>query len=216
MKSIKYLLFGTVAIAALGFTTAASADEINHTVTSSDTLTGLSLKYYGDTDHVQTIADANDIANIDMIFDGEVLTFDTDAAAGSTKAAESEAVSSESENTAAATTAAAATTEADDAASSESGTVMYMTATAYSYAEGAIGGGYYTATGQDLRSNPTAVAVDPSVIPLGTRLYVEGYGEAVACDTGGAIQGNIIDVHFADPSQAEAWGRQTVKVTVLN
>ena len=61
-----------------------------------------------------------------------------------------------------------------------------------------------------------AVAVDPSVIPLGTRLYVEGYGEAIASDTGGAIKGNIIDVHFPTNAQCEQWGRRTVQVTILD
>lgn len=101
------------------------------------------------------------------------------------------------------------------AANNGGGQVLYMESTAYSYAEGAIGGGTVTALGQNLASNPMAVAVDSSVIPLGTRLYVEGYGEAIASDTGGAIKGNIIDVHFADPSACNAWGRRLVKVTIL-
>lgn len=103
-----------------------------------------------------------------------------------------------------------------EVASQPAGTrVLYMESTAYSYAEGSIGGGTITALGQNLVSNPMAVAVDPNVIPLGTRVYVEGYGEAIASDTGGAIQGNIIDVHFADPSQCSIWGRRMVKVTIL-
>lgn len=108
--------------------------------------------------------------------------------------------------------------EAEAAAetSTPQGETMMMESTAYSYAEGDIGGGTVTALGQDLTQNPMAVAVDPSVIPLGTRLYVEGYGEAIASDTGGAIQGNIIDVHFADPGQLSAWGRRMVKVTILS
>src|SRR5699024_5832372 len=55
-----------------------------------------------------------------------------------------------------------------------------------------------TATGIDLNKNPNAkvVAVDPSVIPLGSRVWVSGYGEAIAGDTGGAIKGNRIDLHF--------------------
>jgi 3D (Asp-Asp-Asp) domain-containing protein len=61
-----------------------------------------------------------------------------------------------------------------------------------------------------------AVAVDPNVIPLGTRLYVEGYGEAIASDTGGAIQGNIVDVHFSTYAECIAWGRRTVQVTILD
>ncbi|MFC0360443.1 3D domain-containing protein [Enterococcus canintestini] len=100
--------------------------------------------------------------------------------------------------------------------SQPSGQTMMMEATAYSSDPAdALGGGSITATGQNLLENPMAVAVDPSVIPLGTRLYVEGYGEAYAVDTGSAIQGNIIDVHFSTAGQCEAWGRRQVKVTIL-
>ncbi|HET9508741.1 MAG TPA: 3D domain-containing protein [Gaiellaceae bacterium] len=56
-------------------------------------------------------------------------------------------------------------------------------------------------------------AVDPSVIPLGTRLYVPGYGEAVAADTGGAVRGATIDLWFPTRGQALAWGRRTVVIT---
>ncbi|MBO0439527.1 3D domain-containing protein [Candidatus Enterococcus ikei] len=96
-----------------------------------------------------------------------------------------------------------------------SGQKMMMEATAYSCNEGFIGGGNLTAMGQDLRVDPMAIAVDPSVIPLGTKLYVEGYGEAIASDTGGAIKGNIIDLHFSDVSQCIEWGRRQVEVTIL-
>ncbi|MFD2694726.1 peptidoglycan-binding protein [Sporolactobacillus shoreicorticis] len=74
-----------------------------------------------------------------------------------------------------------------------------------------------TATGINLLQNPNAkvIAVDPSVIPLGTKLYVEGYGYAVAGDTGGAIKGRKIDVFFNDNSSALQWGRRTVKVKIL-
>lgn len=100
--------------------------------------------------------------------------------------------------------------------SQPSGQTMMMEATAYSSDPAdALGGGSITATGQNLLENPMAVAVDPSVIPLGTHLYVEGYGEAYAVDTGSAIQGNIIDVHFSTAGQCEAWGRRQVKVTIL-
>jgi 3D (Asp-Asp-Asp) domain-containing protein len=58
------------------------------------------------------------------------------------------------------------------------------------------------------------VAVDPSVIPLGTRLTIPGYGEGVAADTGSAIQGLAIDLWFPTEAQALAWGRRTVTVTL--
>jgi 3D (Asp-Asp-Asp) domain-containing protein len=58
------------------------------------------------------------------------------------------------------------------------------------------------------------VAVDPSVIPLGTRLTIPGYGSGVAADTGGAIQGATIDLWFPTVAQARAWGRRTVTISV--
>lgn len=97
-----------------------------------------------------------------------------------------------------------------------SGQTFIMESTAYSSDPAdTLGGGTVTATGQNLLTNPMAVAVDPNVIPLGTRLYVEGYGEAIASDTGGAIQGNIVDVHFPTYEQCVQWGRRQVKVTIL-
>jgi len=60
------------------------------------------------------------------------------------------------------------------------------------------------------------VAVDPNVIPMGTRLYVEGYGEAIAADQGGAIKGNRIDLFFDSRQEALDWGMRTVEVTILS
>ncbi|MCI3197823.1 LysM peptidoglycan-binding domain-containing protein [Bacillus sp. HU-1818] len=93
---------------------------------------------------------------------------------------------------------------------------LTVTATAYSANDGGISG--VTATGVDLNKNPNAkvIAVDPKVIPLGSKVYVEGYGEATAADTGGAIKGNKIDVFVPKTSDAHNWGVRTVKVKVLN
>lgn len=97
------------------------------------------------------------------------------------------------------------------------GTKLTMVATAYSSdPRDSQGGGNITATGQNLLANPMAIAVDPNVIPLGTKLHVEGYGVAYAVDTGGAIKGNIIDIHFPTYEQCVAWGRRTVTVTILS
>ncbi|GFI61747.1 cell wall-binding protein YocH [Clostridiales bacterium] len=60
-----------------------------------------------------------------------------------------------------------------------------------------------------------AVAVDPSVIPLGTQLYIPGYGIGTAEDTGGAIEGNRIDLCYNSATEAFAWGKQTVTVYIL-
>jgi uncharacterized protein YabE (DUF348 family) len=97
----------------------------------------------------------------------------------------------------------------------ETGTEFYVTATAYTaYCNGCSG---RTATGYDLRANPNAkvIAVDPRVIPLGTKVYVEGYGYAVAADTGGAIKGNKIDVFMSSKADAYRWGRKKVKIKIL-
>lgn len=58
------------------------------------------------------------------------------------------------------------------------------------------------------------VAVDPTVIPLGTRMFVPGYGNAVAADVGSAVKGNIIDLWMPSRAKALAWGRRTVTITI--
>jgi 3D (Asp-Asp-Asp) domain-containing protein len=68
-----------------------------------------------------------------------------------------------------------------------------------------------TATGMPVGQG--VVAVDPSVIPLGTRMYVPGYGNGVAADVGGGIKGDIIDL-WMTPTQCAAWGRRTVTITL--
>jgi peptidoglycan DL-endopeptidase CwlO len=75
----------------------------------------------------------------------------------------------------------------------------------------------YALRGTTATGIPTSwgvVAVDPSVIPLGTRMTVPGYGEGVAADTGGAVKGLIIDLWFPTREQALAWGRRTVTITL--
>lgn len=70
-----------------------------------------------------------------------------------------------------------------------------------------------TATG--VKPQIGVVAVDPKIIPLGTRLYVEGYGQAIAGDTGGAIKGNKIDLFLPNRGDCMRFGRQKVKVRVV-
>ena len=69
-------------------------------------------------------------------------------------------------------------------------------------------------TSSGVPTGPGVVAVDPSVIPLGTRMTVPGYGEAIAADTGGSVIGNTIDLWFPTLAQAHAWGRRTVTITI--
>ena len=58
------------------------------------------------------------------------------------------------------------------------------------------------------------VAVDPRLIPLGTKLHVPGYGPGLAADVGYAIKGRIIDLWFPSTAKARAWGRRTVTITI--
>ncbi len=85
------------------------------------------------------------------------------------------------------------------------GRTLVVTATAYSLPG-------HTATGMPVGWG--VVAVDPSVIPLGTRLHVPGYGNGVAADVGSGIHGRMIDLWFPTLAQARAWGRRTVTVTL--
>jgi len=84
---------------------------------------------------------------------------------------------------------------------------IIMEATAYTWT------GNRTATGT--WPSRGTVAVDPRVIPLGTELHIEGYGSAVAADTGGAIQGQKIDLYMDSEHECLQWGRRKVEVRVM-
>ncbi|WP_026572754.1 3D domain-containing protein [Bacillus sp. UNC438CL73TsuS30] len=109
---------------------------------------------------------------------------------------------------------ASAGSQQNDSQPTGNGETFYVTATAYSYSSS----GAITRMGYNIKENPymKLIAVDPSVIPLGSKVWVEGYGVAVAGDTGGAIHGHIIDVLKPTKAQALAWGRRTVKVKILD
>jgi cystine transport system substrate-binding protein len=91
------------------------------------------------------------------------------------------------------------------AAQTPGGRTLVVSATGY-----ALSG--HTATG--LPVGPGIVAVDPTVIPLGTRMTIPGYGEGVAADVGSGIRGATIDLWFPTVAQAYAWGRRTVTITL--
>ncbi|MDS1029723.1 3D domain-containing protein [Bacillota bacterium LX-D] len=86
--------------------------------------------------------------------------------------------------------------------------MLFMEATGYTHT------GNRTATG--IMPYRGIIAVDPDVIPLGTKLYVEGYGYCVAQDTGGAINGHRIDLFYDSVNEALNWGRKVVKVYILH
>lgn len=88
-----------------------------------------------------------------------------------------------------------------------------MVATAYYSGGGGLNGNGITAIG--LRVRKGIVAVDPRVIPLGTKLYIPGYGEALAADTGGWIKGNRIDLAFESLEECYRFGRRKIRVYLV-
>ena len=107
-------------------------------------------------------------------------------------------------------------TSTNQAAPQSAGKTLTVTATAYTpYCAGCSG---VTATGINVKANPNmkVIAVDPRIIPLGSKVWVEGYGTAIAGDTGGAIKGHKIDLLMPNNSQAKSWGVRTVTIKVLN
>lgn len=95
--------------------------------------------------------------------------------------------------------------------------VKEFTVSASAYTANCNGCSGITSSGINLKKNPDVkvIAVDPKVIPLGTKVHVEGYGYAIAGDTGSAIKGNKIDVFFSSKSEAYDWGRKKVKIKIL-
>ncbi len=93
-----------------------------------------------------------------------------------------------------------------------------LTVRATAYTADCNGCSGITKTGVNLKANPDAkvIAVDPTVIPLGSKVYVQGYGYATAADIGGGIKGNHIDLFIPSKEAALEYGSRTVTVTVLN
>ncbi|MEK4228102.1 LysM peptidoglycan-binding and 3D domain-containing protein [Solibacillus sp. FSL H8-0538] len=150
---------------------------------------------------VEALAEWNDV-NTDVIVTGETLAVTEPV---ETTTAPAQPTAKQTSNNASKSTTASNTMK-----------IVTMEATAYTaYCEGCSG---ITANGTDLRANPDlkVIAVDPKVIPLGTKVWVEGYGEAIAADTGGAIKGNKIDLFMPHKSDAYTWGRKSVTVKILD
>lgn len=96
------------------------------------------------------------------------------------------------------------------------GKVVSMIATGYTASPAENGGNTSGRAATGLKIGHGVVAVDPRYIPLGTRLYIEGYGYAVAADTGGAIKGNRIDLGHDTHRAAQNVGRRSVRVHILD
>ena len=183
---------------------------------------------------LDSLVQVNEIQNANLIYPGTVLRFSADQKEvtvnnGSQEHSyrvqdnkevkeveKSEATTSANNETAQATqatetTQAAQTTQA--ASSSQNGYYLTVEATAYSYNEAGLSN--YTADGTNLVNEPNVIAVDPSVIPLGSYVEISGYGVFRAADTGGAIYGNRIDVHLVNLNDVYNFGRRTITIRVL-
>lgn len=183
---------------------------------------------------LDSLVQVNEIQNANLIYPGTVIRFSVDQKEvtvnnGSQEHSyrvqdnkevkeveKSEATTSASNETAQATqatetTQAAQTTQA--ASSSQNGYYLTVEATAYSYNEAGLSS--YTADGTNLVNEPNVIAVDPSVIPLGSYVEIPGYGIFRAADTGGAIYGNRIDVHLVNLNDVYNFGRRTITIRVL-
>ena len=172
---------------------------------------------------LDTLVQVNEIQDANLIYPGTVLRFSADqkeVTVDNGTEQHSYRVQNNNEvkevETTEATTQAAQeteTTQAAAASSSQGGYYLTVEATAYSYNEAGLSN--YTADGTNLVSEPNVIAVDPSVIPLGSYVEIPGYGVFRAADTGGAIYGNRIDVHLVNLSDVYNFGRRTITIRVL-
>ena len=242
--TLKKTVLATIAVAFLGIsgmtTSTAKADEwvartteeVKDEIVHNDEGVQEYTVKYGDT--LSVIAEAmdvsldalirvNDIQNANLIYAGTTIKFSPDKQEVVVKTEEEEHTYKVEDNTEVVevkaveptpqtatsqevqtTTTAPATTE---------GYTLTVEATAYSYAETGLSS--YTADGTNLVNDPMVIAVDPRVIPLGTMVEIPGYGVFRAADTGGAIVGNKIDVHFPTVAQTYNFGRRTITIRIL-
>jgi 3D (Asp-Asp-Asp) domain-containing protein len=201
-----------------------------HRVKKGDTLWGLSRRYMPGVDPrdgVRWIREANSLARSELIYPGDILNIPCEDGnlteplgpnyesleAMLTAETEAEKLMSEAEE------------EEDEPVpvpASRGGQTVWliMEATAYTAGPESTGKGpgdeAYGITKSGLPVDAGVVAVDPEVVPLGSVVWVEDYGYAVALDVGGAIKGNKIDVFFWDLDQAKTWGRKQVRVRVIS
>ena len=172
---------------------------------------------------LDTLVQVNEIQDANLIYPGTVLRFSADqkeVTVDNGTEQHSYRVQNNNEvkevETTEATTQSAQeteTTQAAAASSNQGGYYLTVEATAYSYNEAGLSN--YTADGTNLISEPNVIAVDPSVIPLGSYVEIPGYGVFRAADTGGAIYGNRIDVHLVNLSDVYNFGRRTITIRVL-
>ena len=214
---------------------ARTTDEVKDEIVHNDEGVQEYTVKYGDT--LSVIAEAmdvsldalirlNDIQNANLIYAGVTIKFSSDKQEVVVKTEEEEHTYKVEDNTevvevkaveptpqTATSQEVQTTTTAPAAPSTTEGYTLIVEATAYSYAEAGLSN--YTADGTNLVNDPMVIAVDPRVIPLGSMVEIPGYGVFRAADTGGAIVGNKIDVHFPTVAQTYNFGRRTITIRIL-
>ena len=242
--TLKKTVLATIAVAFLGISgmttstakadewVARTTDEVNDEIVHNEEGVQEYTVKYGDT--LSVIAEAmdvsldalirvNDVQNANLIYAGTMIKFSADKQEVVVKTEEEEHTYKVEDNTevvevkAVEPTPQTATSQevqtTTTAPASTEGYTLTVEATAYSYAEAGLSS--YTADGTNLVNDPMVIAVDPRVIPLGTMVEIPGYGVFRAADTGGAIVGNKIDVHFPTVAQTYNFGRRTITIRIL-
>lgn len=183
-------------------------EEIVHQIERGDTLYAISGQYDVS---IEDIMNWNEL-NSDLIIRGEELIIYPNA-----KAVDQKTVQKEVEVASVPVRDQKESSQAQSAPKKTESAqkTMSMRATAYTAECDGCSGITYTGLNLLEDRNKKVVAVDPTVIPLGTMVYVEGYGEAIAGDIGSAIKGNRIDIHLPTKTEAYAWGVRQVEVTIL-
>ena len=242
--TLKKTVLATIAVAFLGISgmttstakadewVARTTDEVKDEIVHNDEGVQEYTVKYGDT--LSVIAEAmdvsldalirvNDIQNANLIYAGTTIKFSADKQEVVVKTEEEEHTYKVEDNTevvevkAVEPTPQTATSQevqtTTTAPAATGGYTLTVEATAYSYAEAGLSS--YTADGTNLVNDPMVIAVDPRVIPLGTMVEIPGYGVFRAADTGGAIVGNKIDVHFPTVAETYNFGRRTITIRIL-
>ncbi|WP_442597133.1 3D domain-containing protein [Neobacillus sp. D3-1R] len=211
LKTIKSL----IAVAVLSGTVSANVQAATITVKKGDTLWSLSQVHNTSVENFQKLNQLN----TDLIHPGDILlTSSKKQTKASTKAtpqvtnkstakAKSPIVKAKKDKPTTAKTPAPKKTKQKK-----------ITVTATAYTASCKGCSGITKTGINIKANPhkKVIAVDPKVIPLGSKVYVEGYGPAIAGDIGGAIKGKRIDIFIPSKKAAIRFGVKKLNVTILN
>lgn len=189
--------------------------EATYMVKNGDTLWAIAKANHI---HVSQLMERNSLTS-DLIHPGLKLVIPNNSTTSNKTAAKNQSGLVKVSNSRAKVVATAKTKQRVKAASTKvPGSRLVITVTATAYTPSCAGCSGITATGLNVKANPHAkvIAVDPSVIPLGTKVHIEGFGVYTAADTGGAIKGKRIDILMATKHTALQFGRKQLKITILH